>query len=94
VAIDTCVDEHGIWLDKGEFEAIIDSLKDEMLTMDTPAYIAASLEEAVEILSGDEGLISEWKDFGAVTRMLQLRILVDNPWLAKLLIALPGSLPS
>lgn len=93
VTVDYCVDEHGIWLDKGEFEKIIDSLQHELITMSLPEYIAASLEEAKEIISGDEGFVHEWKDFSTVMRFLQYRILAENPKLADVLTALSRSLP-
>jgi hypothetical protein len=61
--------------------------------MSLPEYIVASMEEAKEIISGDEGFISEWKDFLTVTRLLQYRVLVDNPILANALVALLSSRP-
>ena len=93
VMVDYCVQEHGIWLDIGEFEKIIESLQKEALSMSLPEYMAASLNEAKEIISGDEGFIHEWKDFRNVMRLLQYRVLADNPKLAKALIALSRSLP-
>ena len=93
VKIDYCMEEHGIWLDQGEFESIIDSLRNELLSMSFPEYISASLEEAKEVISGDEGLIHEWRDFRTVIRFLQYRILVDSPKLENALIALQRSMP-
>jgi hypothetical protein len=51
------------------------------------------LEEAKEIFVGDEGFVSEWKDFLTVTRLLQYRVLVENPKVAELLIALQTTSP-
>jgi Zn-finger nucleic acid-binding protein len=93
VTIDYCVEKHGIWLDKGEFSAIIESLMQETTDMSLPDYIVASMEEAKEIITGGEGFISEWKDFLTVTRLLQYRVLVDNPKLAEVLVALLSSRP-
>ena len=42
-----------------------------------------SIEEAKEILSGPESFLSEWRDFFTVLRMLQYRVAVDHPELAK-----------
>ena len=53
VQVDYCVAEHGIWLDQGEFESIIDSLRKELLSKSLPEYVSLSLEEAKEIFTGD-----------------------------------------
>jgi len=88
VKIDYCMEEHGIWLDHGEFESIIDSLRGEILSKSLPEYISISLEEAKEIFTGDKGPIHEWKDFHTIYRLLEYRILVDNPRLMDILITL------
>ena len=91
--VDYCLDGHGIWLDEGEFENIIEALEKETLTMTVPDYVGASIEEAREIVTGTEGFISEWKDFLTVTRMLQYRVLVENPLVAEALVALQSTSP-
>ena len=73
----------GVWLDAGELEKIIDSLSEELLTKDVPDYLRASLEEAKELVTGPESFLSEWKDLGTVLRMLQYRILGENPTLGR-----------
>jgi Zn-finger nucleic acid-binding protein len=88
VKIDYCVEKHGLWLDQGEFEHIIDSLREEILTKSLPEYLALSLDEAKEIITGDKGPIHEWKDFKTVYRLLEYRVLVDNPKLMDFLITL------
>ena len=93
VTVDFCVVGHGIWLDKGEFQAIIAALQEELASKDISDYVAASLEEAKEVFVGDEGFASEWKDFMQVTRLLQYRVLVENPKVAELLVALQASSP-
>ena len=93
VTVDYCVEEHGIWLDKGEFQAIIEALENETLSMDSSEYAKASFDEAKDLLVGNEGFASEWKDFRTVSRLLQYRILVDNPRLAELLVALQTTTP-
>ena len=88
VKADYCMEEHGIWLDHGEFESIIDSLRSEILTKSLPEYVSISLDEAKEIFTGDKGPIHEWEDFHNVYRLLEYRILVDNPKLMDFLITL------
>jgi Zn-finger nucleic acid-binding protein len=85
VEIDHCILCEGVWLDGGEFQKIIDSLTEELLEKDLPGYIKASLEEAVEILTGPERMLSEWRDFRTVLRMLQYRVLTGNVALTKAL---------
>ena len=91
VKIDYCVDEHGVWLDQGEFESIIDFLQDELLSKSLPEYVSLSLDEAKEILTRDKGSIHEWKDFKTVYRLMEYRILVVNPRLRGILIGLGRS---
>jgi Zn-finger nucleic acid-binding protein len=88
VKVDYCLEEHGIWLDQGEFESIIDALQEEILSKSLPEYVSISLEEAKEIFTGDKGPIHEWKDFHQVYRLMVYRVLVDNPKLMDFLITL------
>jgi len=93
VTVDYCPDGHGIWLDKGEFEAILSALETEIVTKDASEYLAASLKEARELFAGDEGFVSEWKDLLTVTRLMQYRVLAEHPKLAELFVALQTSNP-
>jgi len=83
IQVDCCPSCKGIWLDDGEFAAIIDALTAELLSKPFSQYIKASLEEAKEVLTGGESTVSEWKDFKTVLRMLQYRLLVENPRLSQ-----------
>lgn len=93
VTVDYCSQGHGTWLDKGEFDAIIAAFDKEIVTKDVSDYVASSIEEAKEIFVGDKGFVSEWKDFLTVTRLLQYRVLAENPRVAELLVALQRSTP-
>ena len=93
VTVDYCTEGHGVWLDKGEFQAIIEALDRESISKNASDYVTASLEEAREIFVGDEGFVSEWRDFLTVTRLLQYRVLAENPKLAELLFALQTTKP-
>jgi Zn-finger nucleic acid-binding protein len=85
VEVDYCPQCEGVWLDSGEFEKIIDALTEELETKDITGYLKATVEEAREIISGPEGFISEWKDFLNIARMLQYRVLTENPQIRKIL---------
>ena len=91
--IDYCIERHGIWLDKGEFENILLALESEAYSIPSDEYIHQALEEAKEIVIGPDNFISEWKDFATVAYLLQLRILVENPRLKQTLITLQESSP-
>jgi hypothetical protein len=41
--------------------------------------VRAALAEARELLTGSEGVVSEWRDFTTVLRLLQYRFLIENP---------------
>ncbi|MHC5185526.1 MAG: hypothetical protein ACYSPI_14875, partial [Planctomycetota bacterium] len=56
-------------------------------------YVKAGINEAVEIVTGPESFISEWKDFSTFFRMLQYRILVEKPELHDALINFQKSNP-
>jgi Zn-finger nucleic acid-binding protein len=93
VTVEYCAEGHGIWLDEGEFGTIIKALEEEISSKDISDYVKASLEEAMDIFMGEEGFLSEWKDFLTVTRLLQYRVLAENPKVAELLTALQTTSP-
>ena len=93
VEIDYCLKCQGVWLDGGEFEKIVEALTEELLTKTVSDYVKASLAEATEIVTGPEGIVSEWKDFTTVLRMLQYRVLSGNPNLHDALVKLSQSSP-
>lgn len=79
IEIDYCSKCHGTWLDKDEFEKIIEALNEELLTKSFKEYISSSIKEAKEIVTGPESFISEWKDFATVLRLMQYRLFVEKP---------------
>lgn len=85
IEVDFCPGCRGVWLDADEFGKIVDSLTEELLSKDVPDYLRATVEEAKELVSGGDGLLSEWKDLTTVLRMLQYRILSENPKVGRLL---------
>ncbi len=85
VTIEYCNGCRGVWLDSGEFGKIIAHLSEDLLTTESSDYLRASLEEAKELITGPESFLSEWKDFVTVLRMLEYRLLSENPKLASAL---------
>lgn len=93
VVVDYCVEGHGVFLDQGEFEVILAALEEEVSAKDLPEYLRAALREGSEVVTGDDGLASEWKDFTTVLRLLQYRVLAENPRLARALVAFQSANP-
>jgi hypothetical protein len=93
IEIDYCLRCQGVWLDPGEFEKIIGALEAELVSKEVPEFISASLQEAREILSGPESVFSEWRDFLTVLRMLEYRVLSENPRVARALAAIQVANP-
>jgi Zn-finger nucleic acid-binding protein len=91
VEIDCCPACKAIWLEEGEFVAIVDSLKAEVVSKPFSQYVKASLQEAAEIITGPESLSSEWKDFRTVLRLAQYRLLAENSRAAKMLVDFQSS---
>ena len=85
VEIDYCNGCRGVWLDADEFGKIIAHLSEDLLTTESSEYLRASLEEAKELVTGPESFLSEWKDLATVLRMLQYRLLGENPRLGRAL---------
>jgi Zn-finger nucleic acid-binding protein len=86
VVVDHCVKCGGVWLDAGEFENLIHALKDEAAAMPASTYVKTALHEATELVTGDKSFASEWQDFATVLRLMEYRLLVENPRLNKLLV--------
>jgi hypothetical protein len=81
------------WLERGAVAAIIDALTAELLNKPFAQHIKASLNEAKEILVGPESLYSEWNDFKTVLRLMQYRLLSENPRLSRVLSDVQSSGP-
>ena len=93
IEIDYCPSCKGIWLGEDEFEKVIDALENELLTKSFSEYIKESIQEAKEIITGPESLLSEWKDFATVLRFMQYRMFVENPKLLEKIIAAQSANP-
>ena len=80
IDIDVCAKCDGVWLDAGEFEKIVKTLDEDANNKTVSEYLRASIREAKDIvLSPGERFISEWKDLTRLLRMLEYRLLAENP---------------
>lgn len=83
VVIEACSQDHGVWLDSGEFEKIVEHLETLVVTIDAREYRRRALEELREVVTGPEGRFSELKDFLTAVRLLQYRLAVEHPGTAE-----------
>ncbi len=82
VVIDKCGNCHGIWLNHGEFEKIVEHLEQIVSSETASQYIRDAGTQFSQIATGPEGVISEIRDFLAVLRLLELRLAVEHPRIA------------
>lgn len=93
VSVDHCLKCSGIWLDGGKFQDILAALEQDLVSKPSSEYARESLEEAGELVTGSKGFVSEWRDFMTVVRLMQYRILAENPRLRDALVAYARSTP-
>lgn len=84
VLIGVCHKCGGVWLDKNEFQKIIKYLEHVVFTEPAKGYAKEVMKEFKEIFTGPQNKISEIKDFIAVVKLFELRLVVENPWIAGL----------
>ncbi len=85
VTVDVCSKCQGIWLDKSEYDEIIEYLDKVVNTTSAREYLKDVKDEFVDLFTGSEGPISDLKDLDRVLYLLQLRFKVEHPLLALLL---------
>jgi len=79
VEIEVCPSEHGVWLDKGEFDKIVKALDDLTDKLSARAYEHAAIHQLREIVSGNESHLRELRNFMTVFRLMELRLGVEHP---------------
>lgn len=79
VALDFCTRCEGIWLDRGEYDAILAHLEEKVDASDVGDYADDLREELVEVLRGPQGPAQELKDLSKVLYLLELRWFVEHP---------------
>jgi hypothetical protein len=81
VVIDSCPNCHGVWLDRGEFDAIVLFLRD-VATNATTKEISQELREDLrKVVSGQgpEGRLAEVGDAAAAVEALANTVIFDHP---------------
>ncbi len=89
IIVDVCNLCQGIWLDRGEFKKIIEYLKREANWKVLNKYGKSLSEEFWEIFAGPETLKEEVVDFLIILKLLNYKLLVKCPNIAKIISQLP-----
>lgn len=79
VIVDACRNGHGEWLDSKEFDKIIKYLEKVVVTKPASEYFKDAAAELKEVATGKEGLVSEIKDFLAISKLYRYRLAAENP---------------
>lgn len=87
VIIDWCPKCHGVWLDRDEFQEIMQYLRDKLNRISSTEMRGKVLEEVKEIWSGPEGTMSEILDARAAISALLNITIFEHPWLYRFLTA-------
>ncbi|MCD5397203.1 MAG: zf-TFIIB domain-containing protein [Candidatus Pacebacteria bacterium] len=89
VKVDICNICEGIWLDRGEFKKIIDYLRKKADYEILNKYAKNLFLESTEVFSGPETLREEVDDFLTILKLLNYKLTVQHPHLAKLISSTP-----
>ena len=82
VIVEYCRSCRGLWLDKGEFEIILETLQRRQLEQSIEDYCECMAKEVKELVSGPKSFKEELHDVRMVVRMLQCRICSCQPEIA------------
>ncbi|MCF7845405.1 MAG: zf-TFIIB domain-containing protein [Candidatus Pacebacteria bacterium] len=89
IKVDVCSICEGVWLDKGEFNKVMDYLKDKSGDEIINNYGNLLLEETREVFIGPEPLKEELKDLFVLLGLFKYRFVGKHPFLADLISKLP-----
>lgn len=89
IKIEVCTVCHGIWLDKGEFNKIIDYLKEKAQYEILENYFKNLIEEISEIFTGPETIKSEISDVLAILKLLNYKFAAQFPNIVEIIANLP-----
>src|SRR3989344_7312475 len=89
VIVDVCNMCQGIWLDEGEYRAIIDWIRAKVDREAWRDYLKAIGQETVEVFTGPEGMRSEFADLTILLKLLSYKFLARWPLFTRLIAQLP-----
>jgi Zn-finger nucleic acid-binding protein len=91
--ISVCTRCNGTWLSTGQFLNLINALLDEANQKSAPEFVKICLQQAKDMLTRPDSVISEWQDLKTVLELLKHRIFIQHPKLKSLIVGLQKSLP-
>jgi hypothetical protein len=83
IMIDWCPSCHGLWLDKGEFQGIVQFLSEKLIKLSSAEMASKAYQEIKEIWNGTESKISEILDAKAAISTLIAITIFEHPALYK-----------
>lgn len=89
IKVDLCNLCHGVWLDRGEFKKIIQYLQQEADREILDNYLKNLISEFGEIFQGPETFREELEDLLIVLKILNYKLAVQHPAIARLIAGLP-----
>lgn len=89
VQIDVCKKCHGIWLDKNEFQKIVDFVKRTANEEVLYGYFKNLASEAKEVFTGPESFSSEFDDVLMLVDMFKYKFATQHPKITQVLVNLP-----
>ena len=93
VQVESCPTCRGVWLDAGDFERIVRALEEELAGKPAKELFADTLREALELVTGPERALSEWRDLRRLLRLLHLRLTIEKPQLHERIVTALRSTP-
>lgn len=93
VTLDVCSQCEGVWLDKGEFQKIIAYLEKLIISESASEYAKDVLQQFREIANGNEDMIREIKDFLAVLKLFEMRLVAEHPKVSEMIQAISITSP-
>ena len=69
-----CTQCKGAWLGTGQFLNLLNALLEEANQKTVPEYIKISLQQAKEMITNPDAILSEWQDLKTVLKLLKHRI--------------------
>ena len=91
--LSVCTQCKGTWMAAGQFLNLINALLDEANQTSAPEFVKITLQQAKEMLTSPDSIISEWQDLKTVLALLKHRIFIEHPKLKSLLVGLQKTLP-
>jgi len=93
ITIDVCPVCFGLWLDRGEYEKIIEHLERAVDSETVAEYLADVGGEVAELFAGRHGLKTEAADLAKIFHLLRLRLAAEHPALVKVKEAIRAMFP-